>query len=93
MAAVVSERALDLGALHRHLDERLPAYARPLFLRLRPQARVTGTFKYAKTDLVRQGFNPGQCADPLYFNHPELQAYVALDEPLYDSILSGAIRL
>jgi fatty-acyl-CoA synthase len=93
MAAVVSERALDLGALHRHLDERLPAYARPLFLRLRPQAQVTGTFKYAKTDLVRQGFNPGQCADPLYFNHPELQAYVALDEPLYDSILSGAIRL
>ena len=31
---------------------------------------ITGTFKYAKTDLVRQGFNPSQCGDPLYFNHP-----------------------
>ena len=93
MAAVVCEGALDLAALHRHLAERLPAYACPLFLRLCPQAELTGTFKYAKTDLVRQGFNPGQCADPLYFDHPELCAYVALDRPLYDSILAGAIRL
>jgi fatty-acyl-CoA synthase len=54
---------------------------------------LTGTFKYAKTELVRQGFNPGQCADPLYFDHPELCAYAVLDAPLYDSILTGAIRL
>jgi fatty-acyl-CoA synthase len=93
MAAIVCEGALDLAALHRHLAERLPAYACPLFLRLCPQAELTGTFKYAKTDLVRQGFNPSQCADPLYFNHPELRAYAALDAPLYDSILAGAIRL
>jgi fatty-acyl-CoA synthase len=93
MAAIVCDGTLDLAALHRHLAERLPAYACPLFLRLCPHAQVTGTFKYAKTDLVRQGFNPRQCADPLYFNHPELRAYVALDAPLYDSILAGAIRL
>jgi fatty-acyl-CoA synthase len=93
MAAVVCDGRPDLAALHRHLAERLPAYARPLFLRLCPQAQVTGTFKYAKTELVRQGFNPGQCTDPLYFDHPEPRAYVALDAPLYDSILAGAIRL
>jgi fatty-acyl-CoA synthase len=93
MAAIVCEGVLDLAVLHRHLASRLPAYACPLFLRLCPQAELTGTFKYAKTDLVRQGFNPSQCADPLYFNHPELRAYVTLDAPLYDSILAGAIRL
>jgi fatty-acyl-CoA synthase len=93
MAAIVCEGALDLAALHRHLAERLPAYARPLFLRLCRQAELTGTFKYAKTDLVRQGFNPRQCADPLYFNHPELRTYAALDAPLYERILAGAIRL
>ena len=63
------------------------------FSSLCPQAELTGTFKYAKTDLVRQGFNPAQCADPLYFNHPEAGAFTALDTPLYDSILAGAIRL
>jgi fatty-acyl-CoA synthase len=93
MAAIVCEGVLDLAALHRHLTERLPAYACPLFLRFCPQAELTGTFKYAKSDLVRQGFNPGQCADPLYFNHPDLRAYVALDPPLYDNLLGGAIRL
>ena len=93
MAAIVCEGTLDLVALHRHVAERLPAYACPLFLRLCKGAELTGTFKYAKTDLVRQGFNPSQCADPLYFNHPELRAYVALNAPLYESILAGAIRL
>jgi fatty-acyl-CoA synthase len=93
MAAVVCDGAPDLVALRRHLAERLPAYARPLFLRLCPQAELTGTFKYAKTDLVRQGFDPSRCADPLYFDHPERRAYVALDAPLYDGILAGAVRL
>ena len=45
------------------------------------------------TDLVQQGFNPTHCADPLYFNHPELRAYVPLDAPLYDRIVAGAIQL
>jgi fatty-acyl-CoA synthase len=93
MAAIVCEDAIDLTALHRHLAERLPAYARPLFLRVCPQPDLTGTFKYAKADLVRQGFDPSQCGDLLYFDHPELRAYAALDAPLYDSILTGAIRL
>src|SRR6185312_2699233 len=81
MSAIVCDRELDFVALERHLHERLPAYAYPLFLRLCDQAELTGTFKYAKTDLVRQGFNPSQCADPLYFNHPELRDYATLDVP------------
>ena len=92
MAALVCESALDLAGLHRHLAERLPAYACPLFLRLCPQAELTGTFKYAKADLVRQGFDPSLCADPLYFNHPKRCAYAALDATLYDDINAGAIR-
>ena len=93
MAALVCEGTPDLAALHKHLGERLPAYARPLFLRLCPQAELTGTFKYAKTDLVLQGFNPGACADPLYFDHPELRDYATLDATLYESLLAGAIRI
>ena len=93
MAAVVTEGTLDLAALHGHLAERLPGYARPLFLRLCPQATLTGTFKYAKTELVRQGFDPARCSDPLYFYHPESRAYTALDAPAYDSICAGTVRL
>jgi fatty-acyl-CoA synthase len=91
MAALVCDGELDLAALQRHLTERLPAYACPLFLRLCPQAELTGTFKYAKTDLIRQGFNPSECGDPLYFHHQG--AFTPIDAPLYDSILAGSIRL
>ena len=93
MAAIVCDRAIDLGDLHRHLAECLPAYARPQFLRLCPQAEITGTFKYAKTDLVRQGFDPALSTDPVYLNHPGLRSYTALDARLYESILTGDIRL
>lgn len=93
MAAIVCSGALDLAALRMHLAERLPAYACPLFLRLCPQAELTGTFKYAKTELVQRGFDPSQSADPLYFNHPELRAYTPLDAQLYDKIVTGALRL
>jgi fatty-acyl-CoA synthase len=93
MAAVVCDGAPDLAALHRHLADRLPAYARPLFLRICPRAELTGTLKYTKTELAREGFDPSGCTDPLYFSHPELHAYVALDAPLYDRITAGAVRL
>lgn len=93
MAAIVCEGTVELDALHRYLATRLPAYACPLFIRFCPQAELTGTFKYSKTDLVRQGFSPDLCADPVYFNHPSERAYVTLDKPLYESILAGAIRL
>ena len=58
---------------------RLPDYARPLFLRIRAEMEVTSTFKYTKTDLVRQGYDPAATTSALYFNDPEHEAFVRLD--------------
>jgi len=93
MAAVVADEDLDFAGLREHLAGRLPSYARPVFLRVRKQAEVTGTFKYSKTELLRQGYDPAASRDPLYFDHPELGAFVRLDGDLYDRIQSGGIRL
>jgi fatty-acyl-CoA synthase len=93
MAALVIEPGIDLPALRAHVIARLPHYARPLFLRLRHEMEVTGTLKYTKTELVRQGYDPGATADALYFNHPECQAFVRLDQGIYNQIQSGEIRL
>jgi fatty-acyl-CoA synthase len=92
MATLVTDHEFDLPAFRAHLTRRLPHYARPLFLRIRNEIEVTGTFKYTKTDLVRQGYDPSATADVLYFNHPEQQAFVRLDKALYDRIQVGAIR-
>lgn len=92
MATLVTDNGLDLAAFRDHLIERLPHYARPLFLRIRHEVEVTGTFKYTKTDLVREGYNPVITADALYFNHPDHEAFVRLDKTLYDRVQAGQIR-
>lgn len=93
MAAVVIEQGMDLPAFRNHLMSRLPAYARPLFLRIREDIEVTGTFKYSKTDLVSQRYDPDGTTDVIYFDSPESQSFIRLDKMLYDRIQAGQIRL
>ena len=93
MAALVVGGALDLAELRPHLARRLPAYARPLFLRMQAGIAVTTTFKHQKADLARQGFNPATTADAIYFDDPSRQAYTRLDAALFQRIQDGTIRL
>ena len=93
MAVIVADRPLDFAELRKHLAVQLPAYARPLFLRMRDKIEATGTFKHAKHELQRQGFDPTATMDPIYFAEPESQTYLRLDAALYGHITSGTIRL
>jgi fatty-acyl-CoA synthase len=93
MATLVSVPGLELRAFREHLISRLPHYARPLFLRIRNEMEVTGTFKYSKTDLVRQGYDPVATSDTIYFNDPESEAFVPLDKAMYGRIQTGQIRI
>ncbi len=93
MAALVAADGLDLAALRRHLGERLPAYARPRFLRLRREIEVTATYKQKKTELMREGFDPGATTDAIWFDDVERQSFVPLDKPTYDRICAGQLRL
>jgi fatty-acyl-CoA synthase len=93
MAALVVEPDLDLHTFRKHLITRLPPYARPVFLRVRDEIEVTGTFKYSKTELVRQGYDPVSTTDVIYFDDPESQSFIRFDKALYDRIQVGQIRL
>jgi fatty-acyl-CoA synthase len=93
MAAVVAEDNLDLTGLRAHLVQRLPDYARPVFLRIRGAIEVTATFKQKKMDLVKQGFDPSATTDAIYFNDHERGAFVRLDPHLYERICAGEVRL
>lgn len=93
MAAIVADNKLDLEALREHLIHRLPSYARPMFVRLSDEIDLTGTLKYSKTDLVRQGFDPDANADEIYFHCSESQQFVRLDRELYARIQAGQVRL
>jgi fatty-acyl-CoA synthase len=93
MAALVVDDDLDLEGFYRHVVQQLPIYARPIFLRIQREIEATSTFKQRKVDLVKQGFDPAATEDPIYFLHPELQAYVRLDPKLHADIVKGAIRI
>jgi fatty-acyl-CoA synthase len=93
MAAIVVDDSFEIVGLSAHLSAQLPAYARPLFLRLSRKLEVTETFKHRKRELAAQGFNPATIDEPVFFASPSQPIYAALDLALYERILVGAVPL
>lgn len=54
---------------------------------------VTGTFKYVKMKLVKEGFHPNQSSDPVYFLDEKVRDYVPLTIDIFNEISSGKIRI
>ncbi|CAO4135641.1 hypothetical protein OFEAOIEE_LOCUS3386 [Methylorubrum extorquens] len=73
------------------METRLPAYARPLFLRLSDELVHTETFKQKKVALAEDGFDPDRTDDPLYIDRDG--AYRRVDQALYAQIAGGGLRL
>jgi fatty-acyl-CoA synthase len=92
MAAVTADATFDLLTFHSVAKERLPPYARPLFVRLCGAIDVTETFKPKKQALVTEGFNPQATSDPIYVEDRATDAYVPLNEAIYRRIESGEFR-
>lgn len=93
MAAIVANESFDIASLYAHLSAQLPAYARPLFLRLSRGLQVTETFKHRKRELAAEGFDPRKIGAPVFFASSERSIYAALDLALYEKILAGAVPL
>ncbi len=94
MAAIASDENFDFAGFRTHLHNCLPGYAHPLFLRMCCDLEVTGTFKYTKSSVVREGYNPATAGgDAIYFNDPHASAFVRLETELYHCLLSGRVRL
>uniref|UniRef100_A0A9J8BZA1 Arachidonate--CoA ligase n=1 Tax=Cyprinus carpio carpio TaxID=630221 RepID=A0A9J8BZA1_CYPCA len=94
MAAIADpDHTTDLAKFSRDLEKALPPYARPVFLRFLPEVNKTGTFKFQKTDMRREGFDPSVVSDKLYFLDCTKGQYVELNVGLHRSIVSGKQKL
>jgi fatty-acyl-CoA synthase len=93
MAALVAGRNFDLAGLRGRLVAQLPAYARPLFVRLLTTLEVTGTFKLRKQDLLSEGYDPAKVRDPLFMDSNTQGTYVTLDGALFQALRDGQVRL
>jgi citronellyl-CoA synthetase len=77
---------LESEALYQHMSQALPKYAVPVFIREAKELETTGTHKYKKTDLKKEGFDANQVADPIWVCLPGSKCYVPCDAALCDDI-------
>lgn len=96
MAAITpteSLATLDFTELLTFARQHMPAYAVPLFLRLKVKMETTGTFKYQKTRLKDEAFDPGRTGDdPIYAWLPGTETYVRVTEQVLADIRAGQYR-
>jgi fatty-acyl-CoA synthase/citronellyl-CoA synthetase len=82
----------DAASFSRHLHEKLPAYAVPLFIRIHEQEEITGTFKYRKVELKKEHYDLTQVQESVLVMLPDQEQFVPLTQPLLSQIKQQAIR-
>lgn len=96
MAAITpaeSLATLDFSELLAFARQQMPAYAVPLFLRVKVKMETTGTFKYQKIRLKDEAFDPGKTGDdPIYAWLPGTQTYVQVTDQILADIRGGKYR-
>ncbi|AUM11514.1 long-chain-acyl-CoA synthetase [Ketobacter alkanivorans] len=77
---------INFKELCSFLRNNMPAYSVPLFLRIKQQMETTGTFKYQKSNLKEQAFDPAKTNGELvYALLPGSDEYVEVT----DEVLAG----
>ncbi|XP_034544195.1 long-chain fatty acid transport protein 1-like [Notolabrus celidotus] len=94
MAAVAHAGGqFDLNTFLSAVQKALPSYARPVFLRLMPSVDTTGTFKIQKTRLQREGYEPRESSEEIYFLNSRAERYEEVTDELYTDIMEGRVSL
>ena len=80
-----------IEAFVRIVDSELPAYARPVFLRVQRSMATTGTFKLLKGELREQAYHLDKVGeDEILVRKPRSDTYERLEAEFYRRILDGS---
>ncbi|XP_070539259.1 long-chain fatty acid transport protein 2-like [Ptychodera flava] len=95
MASLVLKNGetFEPSEFYKHVTTSLPMYACPRFLRMVDKLDKTGTFKYKKGDLIKQGFNPEEIKNKMYYIDIAGRTYKPLNESAYLHIVTGKAKL
>lgn len=89
MASINVDERFELKAFAGYVQQKLPVFMRPYFLRVQRQMKITETFKHQKVDYRDQAYDPAKVSDPLYYL--DGSDYVPIDAALYARLMSGEI--
>ncbi|XP_021952369.2 long-chain fatty acid transport protein 4 [Folsomia candida] len=76
--------------INSRVNEVLPSYARPIFIRFVGDIDATGTYKLQKLALQKDGYEISSIADPLYFFSEG--KYTEFTKELYEKVMHGMLR-
>jgi fatty-acyl-CoA synthase len=89
MAALVVDGSFQLGDFWAALSSRLPAFARPVFLRLRSGFALTATFKQQKHGLKLEGYDPSRVTEPLYVQNRDQTGFRTFGADDFQRVQAG----
>ncbi len=94
MATLVPAEGHDIPMenLLQYLNQELPDYAIPVFIRVTNEIEKTGTFKYRKVDLKEAGYQIGRNKDKVYIRLAGSQSYTPLDQATIEQLDKAALR-
>ena len=72
------------------VDRELPAFARPVFVRIEQHQDTTGTFKLFKGKLKQQAYHLDQVDEPIYVRQPKSKQYELLNHGFYEQLINGS---
>jgi citronellyl-CoA synthetase len=96
MAAIVFKEGIsmsniDLKSLSDHINDSLPSYARPIFIRILTELPTTSTHKLQKNSLREEAFHLDKLVDYVLVKKPGEDCYVRLDSDFYDQIIQRTV--
>eukprot|EP01065_Artemidia_motanka_P043925 TRINITY_DN6177_c0_g2_i1.p1 TRINITY_DN6177_c0_g2~~TRINITY_DN6177_c0_g2_i1.p1 ORF type:complete len:665 (+),score=274.10 TRINITY_DN6177_c0_g2_i1:90-1997(+) len=84
---------IDQTKFGQYVQKNLPSYSVPLIVRFVQQVELTGTFKHKKVDYRKEGCNPENVKDEMWWFNPAVKAFQGYGSEQYQSIVSGKARL
>ena len=92
MVSIISNsqsKDFDFAGFYSMIQENLPEYAVPKFIRFTPNLSTTATLKIKKGNLKKEAFNLEEIEDSIYILLPNSSGYKLLTKEIYYGILNS----
>ena len=81
---------IDMDRFSGFVNQNLPRYSRPVFVRLIEEMETTSTFKQKKSNLVEDAYHPDRCQEKVWVRKPDGESYERLDPEYYRHVIEGS---
>jgi citronellyl-CoA synthetase len=86
--ATTTHEEFNFASFLKVLQNNLPKYAIPIFIRFLSELSTTSTYKIQKFDKKKVGFNITKTNDPVYVLLPKTSNYTRISKEIYENLLN-----